>query len=299
MKLKHFFGLLFFGSLLFFGYCLWVFGALAQVDQLFEINTRFKDNDLQNWLAPQRKENLISRFGENRSSQTEPRAIKTSVLNECILAEKPCVDMLAAIAPARFFWKTAPDIYLEKEQVQKELFKALKAGKIKDRFDKPIKCKTQLMASLQEEQALLKNSLDSLPAHYAYFGGLYNLWNYSPVSFFTFLHYSRFISELPGWLKNHLNSLASWYMAKKYPEMKQETKKIIKKKTSWFFHWVVESRVEKAFEEIKNKAEKHSYIHDYSPYYHKLQNDFDLEAKNVYNELLRLLERNKALQEII
>lgn len=299
MKLKNLFGLLFCGSLLFFGYCLWVFGALTKIDQQFEINTRFKDNDLHNWLAPQRKQNLISRFSENRSSETEPSSIKPSALQECILSDKPCVDMLGTIAPARFFWKTATDIYLEKEQVQKEIFKSLKTGKIKDRFGKTIRCKMQLIASLQEEQALLRNALSTLPWYYQYFGGLYNIWNYSPVTFFTFLHYSRFIAGLPDWMKSPLNSLASWYMTAKYPEIKHETKKIIKKKTSWFFHWIVESRVEKTFDEIKNKAEKHSYIHDYSPYYHKLQYDFDLEAKNIYNDLVRLIERNKALQEIL
>jgi len=299
MKLKNLFGLLFCGTLLFFGYCLWVFGALTKIDQQFEINTRFKDNDLHNWLAPQRKQNLISRFSENRSSETEPSSIKPSALQECILSDKPCVDMLATIAPARFFWKTASDIYFEKEQFQKELFKAMKSGKIKDRFGKTIRCKMQLVASLQEEQVLLRNALSTLSWHYTYFGGLYNMWNYSPVTFFTFLHYSRFIAGLPEWMKSPLNSLASWYMAAKYPEMKHETKKIIKKKTSWFFHWVVESRVEKTFDEIKNKAEKHSYIHDYSPYYHKLQYDFDLEAKNIYDDLVRLIERNKALQEVL
>lgn len=298
MKLKNLFGLLFCGSLLFFGYCLWVFGALTKVDQQFEINTRFKDNDLQNWLAPQRKQHLISRWSENRSSETEQKYIKPSVLQECILSEKPCVDMLASIAPARFFWKTASDIYLEKDQVQKELFKALKSGKIKDRFGRSIRCKTQLIASLQDEQVLLKNALTPLPAHYSYFGGLYNIWSYWPVTFFTFLHYSQFIAALPQWVKSPLNTLASWFMAKKYPEIKHETKKIIKKKTSWFFHWVVESRVEKTFDEIKNKAEKHSYIQDYSAYYQRLQYDFDLEAKNIYNELVRLIERNRALQEV-
>ncbi len=299
MKLKSFFGILFCGSLLFFGYCLWVFGALTTIDQQFEINTRFKDNDLHNWLAPQRKQNLLSRFSENRASETEPHYIKPSVLQECILSDKPCVDMLASIAPQRIFWKTAADIYLEKEQIQKELFKALKSGKIKDRFGKKIQCKTLAVTALQEEQILLTAALTKLPYHYKYFGGLYNVWNYSPVTFFTFLHYSRFISGLPEWIKSPLNSLASWYMTSKYPEIKHETKKIIKKKTFWFFHWVVESRVEKTFDKIQSKAEKHSYIHDYSPYYHKLQYDFDLEAKNIYSELVRLIERNKALQEIL
>jgi hypothetical protein len=299
MKFKHFFGLFFCGTLLFFGYCLWVFGALTKIDRQFEINTRFKDNDLHSWLAPQRNRDLISRWGENRSAQAEPRHIKPAVLNECILADRPCVDMLATIAPARFFWKTADDIYLEKDQVQKELFKALKGGKIKDRFGKSVRCRMQLLGLLQEEQNVLQNALSTLPSYYAYFGGLYNTWNYSPVTFFTFLHYSHFIARLPDWIKKPLNNLAAWYMDKKYPHLKEETKKLIKKKTTRLFHWLVESRVDKTFDEIQNKAEKHSYIHDYSPYYHKLQYDFDLEAKNIYNELVRLIERNQALQEIL
>ncbi len=299
MESKQLLGLFFCGSLLFFAYCLWVFGALVKVDQQFEINTRFKQNDLHEWLAPQRKENLLSRWSENRSAQTEQHYIKPSVLHECILSDKPCVDMLAAIAPARFFWKTASDVYLEKDQIQKELLRAIKSGKIKDAAGKTIKCKMQVAGILQEEEILLKNALESLPHHYVYFGGLYNVWNYSPVMLFGLLHYSSFIAGLPDWVKKPLNSLAAWYMDKKYPEMKEETKKLIKNKTTRLFHWLVESRVEKAFDKIQSKAEKHSYIHDYSPYYHKLQYDFDLEAKNIYNELIRLIERNKALQEIL
>lgn len=299
MKLKHFFGIFFCGSLIFFGYCLWVFGALAPLDQQFEINTRFKDNDLHNWLAPQRKMLLLSRFGENRASETEPRSIKPSVLNECILADKPCVDMLAAIAPARIFWKTASDIYLDKEHVRQELLKALKMGKMKDRFGNKVQCKSMLIHALHEEGTLLQAARATLPWHYQYFGGLYTLWNYSPVMLFTFLHYSQFIAGLPDWIKQYLNHLASWYMARKYPHIKEETKKLVKNKTMRLFHWFVESRVEKTFEEIKTRAEKHSYIHDYSPYYHKLQYDFDLEAKNIYIELERLINRNKALQEIL
>ena len=122
----------------------------------------------------------------------------------------------------------------EKEQIQKELFKALKSGKIKDRFGKKIQCKTLAVTALQEEQILLTAALTKLPYHYKYFGGLYNVWNYSPVTFFTFLHYSRFISGLPEWIKSPLNSLASWYMTSKYPEIKHETKKIIKKKNPKF-----------------------------------------------------------------
>jgi hypothetical protein len=299
MKLKHLFGLFFCGSLIFFAYCLWVFSALAKVDNEFEINTRFRENDLYNWLAPQRSKNLISRCGENRSSEVEQRYIKPSVLNECILSEKPCVDMLATVAPARFFWKTASDIYLEKEQILKDILKALKAGKIKNRFGKTMRCMMQLVAALQEEEHILDAAHASLPWQYSYFAGLYNVWNYSPVMLFTFLHYSHGIAELPEWIKSPLNRFASWYMATKYPQLKAETKKLIKKKTSWLFHWVVESRVEKTFDQIKDKAERHSYIQDYSPYYHKLQYDFDLEAKNICTELVRLIDRNKALQEIL
>ena len=299
MDFKQFFGISFCALLIFFGYCLWVFGALKPIDELFEINTRFRNNDLQEWLAPQRAHPSLSRFGENRSSGVEPRYIKPAVLHECLLADEPCVDMLGDIAPAKVFWKTATDIYLDKATVQAELVRALKGGKFKDASGRVIKSKELLLAELKEELSVLQAALDTLSPHYRSFGLLYTIWNYTPVTFFTFLHYSRIIAQMPSWIKEPLNRLAAWYMEHKYPQIKEDAKKLIKEKTTRFFHWIVDKRVDKTFRKIQTKAAKHLYIHDYSPYYHKLQYDFDLEAKNVYDELVRLIDRNKALKHLI
>ncbi len=299
MKLKHFFGFLFCAILLFLGYSLWVFSALQKIDYTLEINTRFKRADLDDWFAPQRSSNLISRWQENRTWQTPQQDIRPSVINECILSENPCVSMLEKIAPARIFWKTGSDLLIERNQVLNELTKALKSGKLKDRLGNKIASAEQLITALQEEHIMLEKSFQNLSWHYSYFGGLYNVWNYTPMALFTVLHYSHLISTLPQWIKDPLNKAISSYVTSHYQQIKEETKQVVKKKTYRIFHWLVEHRVNRTFEKMKKKGEKHSYIHDYSPYYRKLSYDFDLEVKNIYEELRRLIQRNEALQEII
>ncbi|GEM_PF-3834895 len=298
IRFKHLFGLLFCGTLVFFGYNLYVFGPLSKVDAEFEINTHFKNNDLNDWLSPQRANQLVSRWRENRTTNVPQSAVKPAVLNQCILTEKPCVEMLEEIAPARAFWKTEADIFSEKNSVKSELAKALASKKLKNRFGKTITTKEQLMSALKEEQTFIEQGMQQIPWYYRPACRFYNFWNYTPIVFFTFLHYSHLIAALPEWIKDKLNALASWYMESKYKQIKEDTKKIVKQKTWRIFHRIVESRVEKTFNALQSKAEKQSYIHDYSPYYRKLRYDFDLEIKNIYNELERLLERNLALQEI-
>ncbi len=299
MKIKHLFGLIFCGTLLFFGYNLYVFGALAKIDEQFEINTRFKENDLNNWLAPQRTQYPLTRWRENRTTGIAHANLKSSALHQCILSDKPCVQMLEDIAPERIFWKTGTDILTEQQQIRTELIKLLQGKKIKDINNRPITSAEHYRALLEQEEYQIKQALDALPWHYRICIPFYNLWNYSPMVLFTFLHYSHLIAALPMWVKDKLNTLLAWYMEGKYQELKEETKKAYKKKTFWFFHSVVESRVEKAFKKLQNKATQHTYIHDYSPYYRKLRYDFDLEVKNIYQELERLYERNQALQEIV
>lgn len=298
MKFKHFFGLLFAGMLLFIGYNLWVFGALAPIDRKFEINTHFLSKDLHDWLAPQRNFQLLSRWRENRTTDTPHSAVRPSVLNDCILSESPCVDMLEEIAPSRPFWKTGADIIIEKQHVQCALNKAIKSGKLKTVSGMAIKTREQYIEALKQEQALLQETLNSIPWYYRYSCGLYNLWNYTPAALFTILHYSHIVTSLPDWMKHQLNRVIAWFMEHQYGKLKEETTTQVKKKTFRIFHWLVESKVNKAFNKIQSKAEKHTYIHDYSPYYHKLQYEFDLDVKNIYNELLRLIERNQALQEL-
>ncbi len=299
VRLKHIIAFVFVTSLLFFGYNLFVFVTLSRIDTQFQINTRFTGSDLNDWLAPQRETLLFTRSRQNRTSDNPQSALKPTVLNACLLSENPCVEMLQNIAPARIFWKTATDILIEKHAIEQELFKVLKSGKLKDYAGKKITLPEQFIKLLQLELNQLEQALEEIPWYYRFSCRWYNLWNYTPLTLFTFLHYSHLIAALPDWIKQPCNNLISWYMKKHYDQMKEDTKKIIKKKTFRLFHWIVESRVEKTFKKIQKKAEKHSYIHDYSPYYRKLRYDFDLEIKNIYEELVRLQERNKALQEIL
>lgn len=299
MKFKYLFGLLFCSALLFFAYNLYVFSILSKLDAAFEINTQFKNTDLHEWLAPQRERLPVTRWHENRTTGVAQKKLRPGVLNECILADVPCVGMLEEIAPARVFWKTGSDLLTERRQVQEELSEALSSKKLKNGSGKSIKTKEELLAELQQEEVLITNGLQEIPWYYRICCGFYNFWNYTPMVFFTFLHHSHTIAALPEWIKNKLNQLASWYMESQYEQIKEDTKKLVKKKTFRLFHWLVESRVEKAFNKLQSKAEKYSYIHDYSPYYRKLRYDFDLEVKNIYTELQRLRERNLALQEIV
>lgn len=297
MKIRRIFAFLLLISLLLAGYMYYAFSKIQPIDRQFEINTRFLTNDLHDWFAPQRTTLLISRWKENRTAGLTHADVKPSVLNECILAETPCVDMLEDIAPARPFYKSAIDVLAHKQEIRVDLQRLFKKCKLKDQSGNVIRNKEQWQEALQEELKLLQDAQHQI-RWYRYFSGSYNLWHYPAMALFTFLHHSRSLATAPDWVKKSINSIITYFMPKVYSQIKQETKESVKKKTSWFFHWVVEHKVNKTFKKIEEKAQIHSYIHDYSPYYHKLQNDFDLEVKNIDHELTRLIDRNIALQEI-
>ena len=298
MKLSTFF-ILFLGSLLIFTvYELSVFQSIRQADQRFEINTRFNEGDVMQWLAPTRKAFFMSRWHENITATPVPAGVNPFVIKDCILAEKPCADMLDALAQPIPVWKTGAEILQQKSEVCKELHKQLRQGKIVNKQRRTIKTVTLLSQELEEELALLRTTHDQTK-QYRFSCSLYNLVNYTPFYFFSALHYSKFISKLPEWIKNILNYFVSSYVQSRYEGIKTETTKLAHKQSPWYYRWHIADHIEKTFEAIKARAEQHTYIHDYSPYYQKLRRDFDLEVKNVYDELERLIERNLALQEIL
>lgn len=291
-------GLIFFGmfitSLAVIHYQLTAAWRLRWIDEQLQINTRFKTDDISQWLQPSRTVLQATRWGETPAVTTQAVAPDMASLYTCCVEPHVTVEEFKKRCVIQKSWPTAHDIRIDRENFSQEMKKALKTSKIVPPQGKPVRTASGLIELLEQEFQQLQGVAD-IARHYRAWGTLYTYTEYPQQWLFKLLRLSYYTRHMPHWVIGGLNHAVSWWVNLQLPAWIHKAKVQTKQNTWWIFHGHVDRKITRMTTQLQEKIDRFGYIHDYWPYYQCLMGAFDLEVKDVSHEVSRLIARNREL----